>query len=91
VELLSDAVAVRFNRLIRSVLDGDLKGNSFQPWELEIILDLERWPLPQAEFRRAILRYQRYGNRCLCKGAAVPQTISDYFQHVRSWATARLH
>ena len=91
VELLSDAVAVRFNRLIKSVLEGDLKGNSFQAWEWEILLDVQRCELPSAEFRRAIRRYQRYANRCLYKGAPAPPTLSEYFEHSRYSRLARLH
>ena len=91
MELLADAVAVRFNRLIKCVLEGNLKGNSFQPWEMEILLDVQRCELPYAEFRRAILRYQRHANRRLFDGAPLPPTLSEYLRHCQTPRFTRLH
>jgi hypothetical protein len=91
MELLPDEVAGRFNRLMDCVLQGELKGNSLQPWELEILLDVQSCELPYAEFRRAIQRYQRYANRRLCNGAPAPPTLSEYLQQCQESRTARLH
>jgi len=91
VELLSDGVAMRFNRLMKCVLEGDLNGNAFQEWEIEILLDIQRCELPYAEFRRAIQRYRRYANRQLLNGAPMPPTFSEYVSHCQTLRISRLH
>ena len=91
MELQADAVAVRFNRLIKYLLEGDLKRNSFQSWEIQILLDVQRCRLPNARFRRVILRYQRYVNRRLFHGAPAPPTLSEYLQHCQESRPAPLH
>ena len=37
----SDTVLAQFNRLIGELLRGSLNRNTFRPWEIEILLDLE--------------------------------------------------
>ena len=90
MEFSGDAVAVRFNRLIDGVLGGSMRGNAFQPWEVEILLDVQRCGLPATGFRRVMLRYRRFANRRLYDGAPLPPMLSEYLTHCRNVRPAKL-
>ncbi len=67
----------RFNRLITELTRGVLGRNSFQPWEVDILLDLENC---QLERRRAdiIRQYQRAVERQMNGGADQPMKLSEF-------------
>lgn len=79
----ADAVAARFNRLMKCILEGDLQVNSFQPWEIAILLDVQGCTLPYADRRRTLQRYQRHANRRLADGTPLPPTLTEYLTHCR--------
>ena len=37
----SDAILAQFNRLMQELISGTFRRNSFRPWEIELLLDLE--------------------------------------------------
>ena len=37
----SDAILALFNRLLQELISGTFRRNSFQTWEIELLLDLE--------------------------------------------------
>ena len=37
----SDAILAQFNRLIQELLRGSLQRNTFRPWEVALLLDIE--------------------------------------------------
>ena len=37
----SEAILARFNKLVSDLLRGTMNRNTFQPWEIEILLDIE--------------------------------------------------
>ena len=49
----------RFNRLIGEVIRGVLARNSFQPWEVEILMDLENCHLERRRRLEILRQYQR--------------------------------
>src|SRR5271165_4520185 len=68
----------RFNRLIGEVMRGALARNSFQPWEAEILMDLENCPL-ERRYRMEILRqYQRAVERQMIVGPGPPMKLSEF-------------
>jgi hypothetical protein len=68
----------RFRRLIGEVMRGVLARNSFQPWEVEILMDLANCPL-KARRRLEILRqYQRAVERQMATGPGPPMKLSEF-------------
>jgi hypothetical protein len=68
----------RFKRLLTEIVRGRSPRNAFQPWELDILLDLE---LCQIESRRRleILRqYQRAVERQMENGPGPPMKLSQF-------------
>ena len=74
----SEVVLTRFNKLIQELVRGTMNRNTFQPWEIEILLDIETCHLREAVKRETLRRYQRAVQRAMEKGASVPLRLSEY-------------
>ena len=68
----SDAVLAQFNRLIQELLRGSMNRNTFRPWEVELLLDIEACNLRDSSRRETLRRYQRAVQRHMEKGARQP-------------------
>jgi hypothetical protein len=79
----------RFQRLLADVIRGDIRRNSFQPWELDILLDMETCDLGRR--RLEILRqYGRAVERQMQTGPGPPMKLSEYLrQRAERAATMR--
>jgi hypothetical protein len=68
----------RFRKLIGELLRGALTRNTFQEWEIAILLDFEAVP-PDARHRDEILRrYARAVERQLDTGPGPPMKFSEF-------------
>jgi len=80
----ADAVLAQFNRLIQEVLRGNMHRNTFRPWEVEILLDIEACGLRDASRRETLRRYQRAVQRQMEKGGHAPMKLSEYLEQVKT-------
>lgn len=70
----------RFNRLIAELLRGSIVRTTFQPWEVDILLDMETCKL-EARKRVEILRqYQKAVQKQMETGPGPPMKLSEYLQ-----------
>lgn len=83
----SDAVLAQFNRLIQELLRGTLQRNTFRPWEIEVLLDIEACNLRDAARRETLRRYQKAVQRHMEKGARLPLKLSEYLDAVKAKRT----
>jgi hypothetical protein len=68
----------RFRRLIGELMRGEMTRNTFEPWEIELMLDFETCQLP-ARRRLDILRqYQKAVERQLETGPGPPMKLSHF-------------
>lgn len=74
----SDTILAQFNRLIQELLRGSVTRNTFRPWEIELLLDIEACELKPGAKRETLRRYQKAVQRQMEKGANVPIRLSDY-------------
>jgi hypothetical protein len=79
-----DAVLAQFNRLIQEVLRGNMARNTFRPWEVELLLDIEGCGLRDAARRETLRRYQRAVQRQMEKGGHAPLKLSEYLESVKA-------
>ena len=79
----------QFNKLIGELLRGRLQRNTFQPWEIEILLDIEACNLRDSNRRETLRRYQRAANKHLEKGGHHLLRLSEYLTRNRQAAMAR--
>lgn len=80
----SEAVLFRFNKLIQELLRGSMNRNTFHPWEVEILLDIEACNLRDGARRETLRRYQKAVQRAMEKGAASPLKLSQYLDGQKS-------
>jgi hypothetical protein len=80
----SDAVLAQFNRLIQELLRGNMHRNTFRPWEIELLLDIENCNLRETNKRETIKRYQKAVQRHMEKGARLPMKLSEYLDNVKA-------
>ena len=68
----------RFGRLMEEVLRGESRRNSFQPWEIDLLLDMKSCAL-DARRREAILKqYRRAAERQMDYGVLPPLKLSEF-------------
>ena len=79
----SDAVLAQFNRLIQELLRGNMHRNTFRPWEVELLLDMESCSLRESSKREILRRYQKAVQRQMEKGARLPLKLSEYLEAVK--------
>src|SRR5438552_3275070 len=80
----SDTVLAQFNRLIAELLKGNLQRNTFRPWEIEVLLDIEACNLRDSARRETLRRYQKAVQRHMEKGARLPLKLSEYLEAVKA-------
>ena len=85
----SDAVLAQFNRLIQELLRGNMHRNTFRPWEIELLLDIESCNLREASKRETLRRYQKAVQRHMEKGARLPLKLSEYLEAVKTRRAAQ--
>ena len=80
----SEARLNRFNRLLQELIRGSMNRNTFQPWEIEILLDIEICNLREAVKKETLRRYHKAVQRAMEKGAPVPFKLSQYLAGKKS-------
>ena len=85
----SEAVLARFNKLVQELLRGAITRNTFRPWEVDILLDIEGCNLREGGRREILRRYQKAVQRSMEKGAPEPLKLSEYLQVQKDRQAAR--
>ena len=78
-----DEIFVRFNRLIRGLLSGRFARTTFQPWEIELLLDIEGCHITKRAWEGVLRRYLRAIQRQIEKGATAPMKLSEFLASKR--------
>jgi hypothetical protein len=79
----SDDLLPRFNRLMQDVIKGDWRRNSFTPWEMALMLDIQACADEIATRRDLLPRYQKAVQRQLSRRREMPMTLSSYVESLR--------
>lgn len=85
----SEALLNRFNKLLQELVRGTVSRNTFQPWEIEILLDIEACNLREGVKRETLRRYQKAVQRAMEKGVPAPFLLSEYISGKKSAALKR--
>jgi hypothetical protein len=80
----AELILSRFNKLIRELTRGALVRNHFQPWELEILMDMETCALEPRKREQTLRQYQKAVTRQLETGLGPPMKLSEYLQTKRT-------
>ena len=75
-----EELLTRFNHLMREIERGSVNRNCFQPWEVELLVDLDSCNLPGQRKWETLRRYQKAFRRRIERGATTPLKLSEYLQ-----------
>jgi hypothetical protein len=78
-----EIVHAQFNRLINELLKGSIQRNTFQPWEITIMLDIQACDPGDASRKDLLKRYQKAVHRAYEKGAKMPMTMTEYLNGLK--------
>src|SRR3954468_17034523 len=73
----SEVVMNRFNKLLQELIRGTMTRNTFQPWEIDILLDIETCQLREVVRREPLRRDHKAVQRAMEKGAPTPFKLSE--------------
>jgi hypothetical protein len=68
----------RFNRLIGELMRGAIARNVFQPWEIDLLIDIESCPLDRRRRLDILRQYQKAVERQLEAGPGPPMKLSEF-------------
>ena len=78
-----EEIFARFNRLIGELLKGGTRRETFQPWEVELLLDIENCQIKESAREGVLRRYQEAVRRQLERGGTVPMKLSEFLAFKR--------
>ncbi|WP_031496779.1 hypothetical protein [Bryobacter aggregatus] len=79
-----EIVHAQFNRLIAELIKGAINRNTFQPWEIEVLLDIQSCDIGDLSQKDLLKRYQRAVQRSYEKGCKMPLKLSEYLSSLKA-------
>lgn len=79
-----EVVHAQFNRLLNELIKGNINRNTFQAWEIELMLDIQSCDFGDTPQKEMLKRYQKAVQRAYDKGAKMPMLLSEYISGLRS-------
>lgn len=81
----------QLDRLLAEMIAGDFSRTTFQPWEVEILLDIQSCATSGLSRKQLLKRYQKAAHRWFCRGGRTLLLLSDYMskRHRRTPPRAR--
>lgn len=68
----------RFRRLMAELQSGKSQRNQFEPWEIEILLDLENCRIDRRQWPAVLRQYTKAVERQIEGGASPPMKLSHF-------------
>ena len=79
----TERMMARFNHLMRELKVGLIERTTFQPWEVELMVDIATSDVNGLPLRHVLNTYQRAVRRQMMKGASLPLKFSVYLEAAR--------
>lgn len=73
-----ELMANRFKRLVKELIEGQVRRTTFQAWEVRLLLDLEACRMTRSRRDEALKRYQRVVEKQLGRGELPPVAFADF-------------
>ena len=70
-----EEISARFNRLIRELLHGRTSLETFQPWEVDLLLDMQNCRIQESTREGTLRRYREAVQRQIRRGGTVPMKL----------------
>jgi hypothetical protein len=85
----NEFVVSRFNRLMKDVLTGNWQRTSFEPWEIELLLDIQACSGEMKSRRDLLVRYQKAVQRRMSHRREMPMRLSEYIRQLNERQASR--
>ncbi len=69
---------VQFDSMIAELAAGGIRRTTFEPWEIQVMLDIQSCPAEEANKKEMLRRYQQAAHRWLERGGRTMLLLSDY-------------
>jgi hypothetical protein len=69
---------------MNELIKGSINRNTFQPWEIELLLDIQSADIGRASEKEIYKRYQKAVQRAYERGAKMPMKLSEYLDGLKS-------
>ena len=73
-----ELMANRFSRLVKEILQGEVRRTCFQPWEVRFLLDIADCRMTSSRRNEALRRYLRVVVRQVERGELPPVRFADF-------------
>jgi hypothetical protein len=83
-QLIQDVDLGQFNRVIQELIQGGMKRSSFQPWELEFLLDVDLCRIRKSSRAEVLRRYQRAVQKRVSSGQPGFPKLSAFVETERA-------
>jgi hypothetical protein len=80
----TEIVHAQFNRLLNELIKGTINRNTFQAWEIQLMLDIQGADFGDTPQKEMLKRYQKAVQRAYDKGSKMPMLLTEYIQSLRS-------
>lgn len=68
----------QLDRLLADVMAGEFRRTTFQPWEVEILLDIQACRVDESDAEELLKRYRKAAHRWFDRGGRTLLLFSDY-------------
>jgi hypothetical protein len=68
----------RFRRLLGELQSGKMQRNQFEPWEIDILLDLESCQVNRRQWIGILRQYEKAVERQIERGDGPPMKLSEF-------------
>jgi hypothetical protein len=75
----------RFHKLITELIEGWIRRTVFEPWEVELLLDIDQCTVHRARRIGILRQYHKAVRRQLDSGPGPPMNLSEFLQ----WSSTR--
>ncbi|MGO9439486.1 MAG: hypothetical protein ACLPXM_02995, partial [Terriglobales bacterium] len=69
---------VQFDSMIAELAAGEIRRTTFEPWEIQVMLDIQSCQAEEANKKEMLRRYQKAAHRWLERGGRTVLLLSDY-------------
>ena len=76
--VLLELMLNRFRRLMAELQRGNITRNDFQPWEVDVLLDIVNCPLDGRRKMEILRQYQRAVEKQMEMGPGPPMKLSEF-------------
>jgi hypothetical protein len=74
------SLRARFDRLMHDLTLGRLNRSAYEPWEIDLLLDIQTCAIPARRLAPVLRRYQKSVQRQFQSGDREPMRLSEYLR-----------